>query len=93
VTPSAVIPILSLEAEIGLVKRGINMDQVSQAHPADRPLLVSAPRARKIIDVGNTKFWELVKTGAIRMIEVGGRRMVVYASLETLAGASADKAA
>jgi hypothetical protein len=51
----------------------------------EKPLLVSAPKARKIIDVGNTKFWELVKSGKIKMAEVGGRRMVVYASLEALA--------
>jgi hypothetical protein len=52
---------------------------------SDRPLLVSAPKARKIIDVGNTKFWELVKSGEIKMANVGGRRMVVYSSLEALA--------
>lgn len=52
---------------------------------SDRPLLVSAPRARQIIDVGNTKFWELVKAGKIQMANVGGRRMVVYSSLEALA--------
>jgi hypothetical protein len=51
----------------------------------NKPLLVSAPRARKIIDCGNTKFWSLVKDGKIQMAEVGGRRMVVFASLEALA--------
>jgi hypothetical protein len=51
----------------------------------DKPLLVSPSRAREIIDVGNTKFWELVKAGKIQMVEVGRRRMVVYASLEELA--------
>lgn len=51
----------------------------------DKPLLVSSPTARKIIGVGNTKFWEMVKSGRIKMADVGGRRMVVYASLEELA--------
>ena len=55
----------------------------------DKPLLVSAPRARRILDVGNTKFWELVKAGKIKMADVGGRRMVVYASLEALAQSAA----
>jgi hypothetical protein len=59
----------------------------------DKPLLVSAPRARKIIDVGNTKFWELVKEGKIQMADVGGRRMVVYASLEALANPQQQNAA
>ena len=52
----------------------------------DKPLLVSGPHARRILDVGNTKFWALVKAGKITMADVGGRRMVVYASLEALAG-------
>ena len=51
----------------------------------DKPLLVSGPKARRIIGVGNTKFWEMVKAGKIKMADVGGRRMVVYASLESLA--------
>jgi len=50
-----------------------------------KPLLVSGPVARKIIGVGNTKYWELVKAGRIKLVEVGGRKMAVYASLETLA--------
>jgi hypothetical protein len=51
----------------------------------DKPLLITAPRARRILDVGSTKFWELVKAGKIQMAEVGKRRMVVYASIEALA--------
>ena len=50
-----------------------------------KPLLVPGPTARRIIGVGNTKFWDLVKAGKIEMVEVGGSRMVVYASLEKLA--------
>jgi len=55
-----------------------------------KPLLVTGPVARKVIGVGNTKFWELVKAGKIKMTDVGGgRRLVVYASLEALAGQEA----
>ena len=50
-----------------------------------KPILVSRPRARRLIDVGDTKFSELVKAGKIEMVNVGGRGMVVYASLEKLA--------
>jgi hypothetical protein len=50
----------------------------------DKPLLVSGPRAREILDIGQTKFWAMVKAGKIKMAETGGRRMVVYASLEAL---------
>lgn len=51
----------------------------------DKPLLVPGPTARKLIGCGNTKFWALVKAGKIEMADVGGRRLVVYASLEKLA--------
>jgi hypothetical protein len=51
----------------------------------DKPLLVSSNRAREILDIGQTKFWAMVKAGKIRMADTGGRRMVVYASLEALA--------
>jgi hypothetical protein len=49
------------------------------------PLLVTGPVARKLIGVGNTKYWELVKAGKVMLVEVGGRRMATYASLKALA--------
>ena len=49
------------------------------------PLLVTGPVARKLIGVGNTKYWELVKTGKVAVVEVGGRKMATYASLKELA--------
>ncbi len=50
-----------------------------------KPLLVSNTRAKQLIGVGNTKYWELVKAERIKTVEVAGRRMAVYASLEALA--------
>jgi hypothetical protein len=52
----------------------------------ERPLLVSQAKARQMIGIGTTKFWELVKSGKIKTITLheGGRPMVVYASLEAL---------
>jgi hypothetical protein len=50
-----------------------------------KPLLVSQFVARRLIGVGNTKWFELVKTGKVRVVDVGGRKMAVYASLEALA--------
>jgi hypothetical protein len=49
-----------------------------------KPLLVPGPTARRIIGVGNTKYWALVKAGKIKLVDVGGRKMAVYASLEDL---------
>jgi hypothetical protein len=50
-----------------------------------KPLLVPQPVGRRIIGVGNTKWFELVKAGKIQTVDVGGRKMAVYASLEALA--------
>jgi hypothetical protein len=50
-----------------------------------KPLLVPGPTARKIIGVGTTKYWEMVRRGDIEIVRVGGRTMVIYASLEKLA--------
>lgn len=54
-------------------------------HTDWKPLLVSNTKAKQLIDVGNTKYWELVKAGKIKTVDVGGRSMAVYASLEALA--------
>ena len=62
--------------------------------PELKPLLVSGPRARKLLDIGNTKYWDLVKRGEIETAQIGNRKMVVFASLERLAqGGRATKAA
>jgi hypothetical protein len=50
-----------------------------------KPILVPGPVARRIVGVGNTKYWALVKEGRIALVDVGGRKMAVYASLEALA--------
>ena len=59
-------------------------------HANCKPLLVSNTKAKQLIDVGNTKYWELVKAGKIKIVDVGGRSMAVYASLEALANLAAE---
>jgi hypothetical protein len=59
-------------------------------HTDWKPLLVSNTTAKKVIGVGNTKYWELVKAGKIKTVDVGGRRMAVFASLEALANPAAE---
>ena len=53
-------------------------------HADCKPLLVSNTKAKKIIGVGNTKYWALVKAGKIKTVDVGGRACAVSASLEAL---------
>jgi hypothetical protein len=50
-----------------------------------KPLLVPNATARQLLGVGNTKFWELVKAGQIKLVQVGSSKMTVYASIEELA--------
>lgn len=50
-----------------------------------KPLLVTCQTAQRIIGVRNTKFWSLVKAGAVETVKLGDRTMVRYASLERLA--------
>jgi len=50
-----------------------------------KPLVVSNSTAKRLLDVGNTKYWSMVKAGKIQLVDVCGRRMAVYASLEALA--------
>jgi hypothetical protein len=53
--------------------------------PELKPVLVKPSTARRLLDVGNTKFWELVKAGKLRMVDTGrGQRQVDYRSIEAL---------
>jgi hypothetical protein len=50
------------------------------------PLFVKTATAKRLLDVGNTKFWQLVKEGKIKLVEIGdGHRQVDYKSLKSLA--------
>lgn len=65
------------------------MRDITNGTPRNRksslePLTVSAQTAQRLLDIGNTKFWLLVKEGRIELTEVGRRRMVIYQSLKAL---------
>lgn len=53
--------------------------------PDPKPLLVNCQTAQHLLGVRNTKFWQLVKAGAVETVKLGDRTMVRYASLERLA--------
>jgi excisionase family DNA binding protein len=48
------------------------------------PLAVSVKTACKLVGVGNTTMWALIKAGRVKTINIGRRRLVIYASLESL---------
>jgi excisionase family DNA binding protein len=51
---------------------------------ARRPLAVSVKTACKLVGVGNTTMWALIKAGRVKTVSIGRRRLVIYASLATL---------
>jgi len=53
---------------------------------APKPLAVTVKQGRAIVGLGNTKFYELIKSGRVQTTMVDGRRLVIYASLEKLLG-------
>jgi hypothetical protein len=51
----------------------------------DDKLLYSVPEARRIVSLGNTKFYEEVHRGRIRIVKAGGKSLVPGASLRAYA--------
>jgi excisionase family DNA binding protein len=49
-----------------------------------RPLAVSVKTACKLVGVGRTTMFALIKTGRVKTISIGRRRLVVYSSMEAL---------
>jgi excisionase family DNA binding protein len=48
------------------------------------PLAVSIETACKLVGVGRTTMWVLIKSGRVKTLSIGRRRLVVYSSLEQL---------
>jgi excisionase family DNA binding protein len=49
-----------------------------------KPLAVPIRVACGLLGVGNTTMWALIKANQVETIRIGRRRLVVYASLESL---------
>jgi excisionase family DNA binding protein len=49
-----------------------------------KPLAVSVKTACKLLEIGSTKMWELIKEGRVRTTVLGRKRLVIYGSLEQL---------
>jgi hypothetical protein len=50
----------------------------------DQRLTVSVKRAREILDIGNTKIWEMIGDGRLKTIKLDGKRLVIYASIRKI---------
>ena len=49
-----------------------------------KPLAVSVRRMCHLLDIGNTKAWELIRLGRVKTFTIGRKRLVVFASIEQL---------
>ncbi len=52
----------------------------------DNPLLVSVPEAARLLGVGKTLAWEMVRNGDLPKVNLGKRVLIPRAALEQLAG-------
>jgi hypothetical protein len=57
-----------------------------------KPLAVTVKSACKLIGIGHTTMWGLIKTGRVKTVSIGRRRLVLYASLESLLTSEAEPA-
>jgi hypothetical protein len=49
-----------------------------------KPLAVPVKTACQLVGLGNTSMWALIKAGRVKTVSIGRRRLVIYASLESL---------
>jgi excisionase family DNA binding protein len=61
--------------------------QPPEAAPAEPPLLVAVPDAARLLGIGPTFAWELVRAGTIPSVKLGRRVLIPRTALEHLAGA------
>ncbi len=54
--------------------------------PADTPLLIAVPHAARLLSIGTTLAWDLVRAGDIPSVKLGRRVLVPRAALEHLGG-------
>ena len=53
------------------------------AIPFDQRMSVSIRDAAEIIGIGRSKLYEHINSGALRTVKIGGRRLVLIASIRT----------
>jgi hypothetical protein len=68
----------------GTTMRGSKTESTNEAGKGVKPLAVPVKIACRLIGVGNTSMWALIKAGRVKTVSIGRRRLVIYASLEAL---------
>jgi hypothetical protein len=62
----------------------IHRASLSDAESLGRPLAVSVKSMCRLLEIGNTKAWELIRLGRVKTFQVGRKRLVVFESIERL---------
>ena len=68
----------------GATMRGGKTESNEDAGKGIKPLAVPVKTACRLVGVGNTSMWALIKAGRVKTVSIGRRRLVIYASLEAL---------
>lgn len=56
----------------------------SLTNSPSKPLAVSVKEMCRLLDIGNTKAWELIGSGRVESFAIGRKRLVVYSTIEKL---------
>jgi excisionase family DNA binding protein len=64
------------------------LPSTDQGNAQLEPIFVSVKTACHLVALGPTKLYELISAGAIESTKIGGKRLLVYASLKRLIGIS-----
>jgi hypothetical protein len=49
-----------------------------------KPLTVPVKMACQLVGIGNSTMWKYIRSGRVKTISLGRKRLVIYASLEEL---------
>ena len=59
---------------------------------SNKPLAVPVKTACKLVGIGSTTMWALIKAGRVKSVRLGRRRLILFSSLETLLTCDAEVA-
>ena len=65
------------------------LDKPTRGHT--KPLWVSPREAELLISMGHTRLYELLRDGTLKSIKIGRKRLISYASLESLGVSQGDE--
>jgi len=67
---------------LAMMKGGEEMDDDVTRRRFDRSLLCSVEEAAELLSIGKTNTYQLLKTGQLRSVKLGGRRLIPRDALD-----------